>query len=120
MTGVRLEIADANDYVIQAKNYVAWSYGQCFLYDVIILDITDPSENGIETGLLTKEFLSHCRDLLNPNGVVIVQSGCPINNKIHYNKLSILMSSLFDDIAATTQFVECYGEHQSFIAGYVK
>lgn len=111
--GVTLEIADAEDYV-------TWAYENNFLYDVIILDITDPSEGGIESGLLTVDFLSYCHDLLKQDGVVIVQSGCPVNNKQHYCNIDRMMNDLFVDVRSSSQYVESYGEQQSFIAGYVK
>lgn len=111
--GVRLEIADAEEYVV-------WAYENCFLYDVIILDITDPSEGGIESGLLSEGFLSYCRDMLIPGGAVIVQSGCPVNNKQHYCNINRVMNDLFVDVRSSSQYVESYGEQQSFIAGYVK
>jgi len=60
-----LVVGDGAAYVMQTKN----------LFDVIIIDSTDPIGPG--EVLFSDEFYHHCRTRLRPGGIVSVQSGIP-------------------------------------------
>ncbi|MCZ4279191.1 polyamine aminopropyltransferase [Kiloniella laminariae] len=45
------------------------------LFDVIIIDSTDPDENS--EGLFTDDFYASCKDRLAPGGILVAQAGCP-------------------------------------------
>jgi len=46
-------------------------------FDVIIVDSTDPEEEGPSSVLYQKEFYGNCRRCLTPGGIVVTQHGHP-------------------------------------------
>ena len=60
-----LVVGDAYDYLMNCEE----------LFDVIIMDISDPIEAGPGIMLYTQEFYSHAKKLLTPNGVFVTQAG---------------------------------------------
>lgn len=74
-----------------ARQFLADSEEQ---YDVIIIDLTEPVEEGPAYLLYTREFYSIVKDKLTPNGVISVQSGCASYSELFnfcsvYNTLKI-------------------------------
>ena len=60
-----LVIADAHAYLLNSDE----------MFDVMIMDISDPIEAGPGITLYTKEFYEHALTRLNPNGVFVTQAG---------------------------------------------
>ncbi len=61
----RLVIGDALVYLQEAPT----------LFDVIIMDITDPADGGPSLALFTQDFYTMVLQRLTPNGILVVQSG---------------------------------------------
>jgi spermidine synthase len=60
-----LVIGDAYGYLLKTEE----------MFDVVIMDISDPIEAGPGVMLYTKEFYEHAVTRLNPNGVFVTQGG---------------------------------------------
>ncbi len=59
---------------LDAREYLANSQRK---FDVIIVDLTDPTEGGPSYYLYTQEFYQLAKQTLEPEGVLVVQAGCP-------------------------------------------
>ena len=79
-------------------------------YDVIILDLPEPVDEGPSYLLFTREFYLLCRDRLHPGGVVVTQAGCssPIN-PVTFHSVSMTMEQAFDRVTPFETFVPSFG-----------
>jgi len=62
-------------------------------YDLIIVDGSDPV--GPAEGLFSADFFSHCRDRLNPNGLLVAQGESPFCNGDVFLELNRCLKSVF-------------------------
>lgn len=80
---VEIQIRDGIEYIAQQKK----------IFDVIIIDSTDPMGPG--EGLFTKEFYTNVREALKLNGIMVAQSESPIANKREVQLMYPLLRKVF-------------------------
>jgi spermidine synthase len=91
---------DARDYLEKSKDR----------YDIIIIDMPDPIEEGPAYRLFTREFYRIVRDRLTENGLIAVQAGSAsptelLNLTAVYNTLR----SVFPTVIPYATFMPCFG-----------
>ena len=85
---VTLIIQDAVDYINNSKSK----------WDIIISDLTSPSEFGLADRLYSQEYLQKCCELLTPEGFFVIQSGSSqIFSLGGHAKLASRIRSVFKD-----------------------
>lgn len=110
---VNLYITDGIEFIRNIPTHMIDEGG----YGYIILDVTDQE---FDSYLYSESVLSEFHDNLVFEGKLIIQAGCPINNKEMHNILLERVAKNFGNVSMVSEFIECYGEHQSFIIGEVK
>lgn len=85
------------------------------LYDVIIMDSTDPLQEGPSYLLFTVEFFQMAKSKLSSNGVIVVQSNsaCIIETDC-FTALNRTMREVFPDVRAYSVFVPSFGLQWGF------
>lgn len=77
VTSITKEVAEVNVINIDADLFLSTAKGQ---WDVVIIDLPDP--NSVELAkLYSKEFYRKVKDILNPDGIAVVQSTSPYHAK---------------------------------------
>ena len=79
-------------------------------YDVMILDLVDPLEEGAAYTLYTREFYQIALGRLNPNGVLVTQSGpgSPLNHKECFTAIVHTLSGLADRVSPYSIYVPSF------------
>jgi len=86
--------------------------GKSSVYDLIIVDSTDPFGPG--EGLFTKEFYGNCYNALNDNGICVNQLGSPF-----YTADANAMTRAFSKLRATFPIATAYQAHvPTYPSGY--
>lgn len=78
-------------------------------YDLIFLDLTDPI--GPSLDLFKKDFYSQCKKTMNPIGLLNVQIGCPILNKLSFQ-------NILKDLRLVFKYVRVYGTYMATYGTY--
>ncbi|OGH99799.1 MAG: spermidine synthase [Candidatus Melainabacteria bacterium GWF2_32_7] len=78
---------------IQVRDGVAYIAEQKNVFDVILIDSTDPLGPG--EGLFTEEFYTNVKESLKPNGIMVAQSESPIADKREINLMYALLRKVF-------------------------
>lgn len=76
------------------------------LYDVVIVDSTDPLGPG--EVLFTEEFYKGCRKRLKPGGILVTQNGVPFLQEQELKNSHQRLSKIFDDVTFYTAAVPTY------------
>ena len=100
--------------IMNGIDYLEWLETTDIKFDLIVFDVTDQDGDSL---LYHEDILAICKDSLNYGGKLLLQSGCPINNHANYSSLVDEMTCLFGSPGVTLDYIECYGEYQSFIYG---
>ena len=79
-------------------------------YDVILLDLVDPLEEGTAYTLYTREFYETALGKLNPGGVLVTQSGpgSLLNHKECFTAIVHTLSGLFPRVAPYSVYVPAF------------
>ena len=107
----RLELVHAD-----AREYLANSEQQ---FDVIIIDLSEPVEEGPSYLLYTREFYSLVRDRLTPNGVIAIQSGsCSLGDLDVFVAINNTLQSVFPLVFPYQAFVPSFGGLWGFVLAW--
>lgn len=89
------------------------------LFDIAIIDVPDPLEAGPAYLLFTQEFYSLLRDRLNPEGIMVAQSG-PTGPAFYEQCFSAVVNtigSVFPKVVLSEAFVPSFGTTWGFVIG---
>jgi spermidine synthase len=94
-------------YHTDAREYLSKSKEK---YDVIIIDLPDPIEEGPAYRLFTKEFYRIVLDRLTENGLIAVQAGSgSLTEPLNLTAVNNTLKSVFPIVVAYVVSVPCYG-----------
>lgn len=86
-------------------------------YDLIILDLTDPVEEGnLSSKLFNESFFEKCKNSLTNEGILVIQSGCPYLYEKPFKSQQDSLKKLFKNTWTYGAYMHCYNTHQYFIA----
>ncbi len=103
---VRLIIDDARAYIEKTKNY----------FDVIILDLPEPAEDGPAFMLYTKEFYEKVRDALTKDGMMVTQAASTaINNIKVFVSIAKTVKQVFPYVKPYITFVPSFFAPWGFV-----
>jgi spermidine synthase len=84
-------------------------------YDVIICDLSEPVDDGPSYMLFTQEFYALCRERLNPDGVIVTQSGCPsFVYSLCFNSVTATLQSVFSGTFPYLAFIPSFASNWGF------
>jgi spermidine synthase len=98
----------------------AWLEKTTEKFDVIILDLADPLEEGPCVALYTEKFYRMCVEKLTDGGVLVTQSG-PAGALTHHYCFTAIhntLSRVFPTVRAHSVFVPSFFDHWGFNVGY--
>ncbi len=107
---VKLVISDGRKYLKEAKEK----------FDVIILDLTDPTEGGASVYLYTKEFYELVRSALNSDGIMVTQATSVYFTTKIFATIYNTINSVFPVTRAYTTYVPAFFSAWGFIVGSLK
>lgn len=85
-------------------------------FDLIVVDLTEPLEEGPACLLFTKEFYSLIRDRLTSQGVMTLQAGMTKVNELEFFcAINRTLREVFPVVAPYQAFVSCFGTPWGFI-----
>ena len=86
------------------------------LFDIIIMDIVDPTEAGPGVALYTKEFYEVMKSKLAPGGVFVTQSGPAgvLNHKECFTVINNTLETVFDHVLPYSAEVPSFGSLWGF------
>ena len=96
-----------------ARHFVDWTRQK---WDLIISDLTDPTEGGPAAELYSAEFFNACRMALRPKGCLVVQAGAlyPDTSGQHW-QVRTALESAFEHVTACWSFIPSFGQLWSFL-----
>ncbi len=95
-----LHHTDARDYLAKCKE----------AFDIIIIDLPDPIEEGPAYLLYTQEFYQLVRDRLTANGIISVQAGsASLNELLNFSAVYNTLKSVFPIVCPYQVDVPCFG-----------
>jgi spermidine synthase len=85
-------------------------------FDLIVVDLTEPLEEGPACLLFTKEFYSLIPDRLTSKGMMTMQAGMTKVNELHFfSAVHRTLQEVFPVVAPSQAFVSCFGTPWGFI-----
>ena len=91
---------DARDYLAKSRE----------LFDIIIIDLPDPIEEGPAYLLYTQEFYQMVRDRLTQNGMISVQAGsAALTELLNFSAVNNTLKSVFSIVCPYQADVPCFG-----------
>jgi spermidine synthase len=85
-------------------------------FDLIVIDLVEPLEEGPACLLFTREFYAVVRDRLTERGVMTVQAGMTKINELHfYGAVNRTLREVFPVVAPYQGFISCFGTPWGFI-----
>jgi spermidine synthase len=85
-------------------------------FDLIVVDLVEPLEEGPACLLFTREFYSLIRDRLTDHGVMTMQAGMTKINELHfYGAVNRTLREVFPVVAPYQGFISCFGTPWGFI-----
>jgi thermospermine synthase len=116
---LELIIGDAYAYLLNTKE----------VFDVIIMDISDPIEAGPGIMLYTKELYQHAATLLSPNGVFVTQAGTADGvppphadagekDTVCFGPIINTLSEVFRCVLPYTQIIPSFGSDWGFVMAF--
>ncbi len=92
---------------VDAREYLANSKEK---FDIIIIDLPDPIEEGPAYLLYTQEFYQLVRDRLTDNGIITVQAGSAAwTELLNFNAVNNTLKSVFPIVCPYQVDVPCFG-----------
>jgi spermidine synthase len=86
-------------------------------FDLIVVDLVEPLEEGPACLLFTKEFYTLVRDRLTDRGVMTMQAGMTkVNELDFYAAVNRTLAAVFPVVAPYQAFISCFGTPWGFIA----
>ena len=90
-------------------------------FDVIIIDLPDPIEEGPAYLLFTREFYRMVRDRLTENGLMAVQAGsASLTELLNFTAVNNTLKSVFPIVAPYASHVPCFGGPWGFCIASLK
>lgn len=85
-------------------------------FDLIVVDLVEPLEEGPACLLFTREFYTLVRDRLTDQGVMTMQAGMTkVNELAFFSAVSRTLRDVFPVVAPYQAFVSCFGTPWGFI-----
>jgi spermidine synthase len=85
-------------------------------FDLVVVDLTEPLEEGPACLLFTREFYSLVRDRLTPDGVVTLQAGMTKVGELDFFTVMVrTLREVFPVVAPYQTFVSCFGTPWGFL-----
>eukprot|EP00523_Entomoneis_sp_CCMP467_P016408 CAMPEP_0168783818 /NCGR_PEP_ID=MMETSP0725-20121227/9894_1 /TAXON_ID=265536 /ORGANISM="Amphiprora sp., Strain CCMP467" /LENGTH=366 /DNA_ID=CAMNT_0008833831 /DNA_START=33 /DNA_END=1134 /DNA_ORIENTATION=- len=115
-----LVIGDAHEYIHNTE----------FIFDVIIMDISDPVEAGPGIALYTREFYDFASSKINPGGVFVTQAGMAsavpatvsdldsVEDTMSFGPIVNTLGSVFDVSLGYTTNIPSFGSDWGFVMAY--
>lgn len=86
-------------------------------FDLVVVDLVEPLEEGPACRLFTREFYGLVRERLTPGGVMTMQAGMTKVNELEfYTSIHRTLGEVFPVVAGYQTFVSCFGTPWGFIA----
>jgi len=105
-------------YHVDARDYLAKSNDK---FDIIIIDLPDPIEEGPAYLLYTKEFYQTARDRLTNNGMMAVQAGsASLAELLNFTAVNNTLKSVFPIVAPYKADMPCFGGPWGFCLASLK
>jgi spermidine synthase len=105
-------------YHIDARDYLAKSNDE---FDIIIIDLPDPIEEGPAYLLYTKEFYQIVRDRLTDNGMIVVQAGsASLTELLNFTAVNNTLKSVFPIVSPYKADMPCFGGPWGFCLASLK
>jgi spermidine synthase len=102
---------DARDYLTKSRE----------LFDIIIIDLPDPVEEGPAYLLYTQEFYQLIRDRLTENGMISVQAGsAALTELLNFSAVNNTLRSVFSIVCPYQADVPCFGGPWGFCLASLK
>jgi spermidine synthase len=123
---LELIIGDAYEYLMNCND----------VFDVIIMDISDPIEAGPGIMLYTQEFYQHAKTLLSENGVFVTQAGTAdsvciqglataevgaaelSNDETCFAPITNTLNSVFDCVLPYSTYIPSFGSDWGFVMAF--
>ena len=88
-------------------------------YDVVVIDVPDPLEEGPAYLLYTREFYEILKERLRPQGVMVAQSGPtgPAFYEQCFSAVARTIGSVFPSVSVYDAFVPSFGSTWGFVLG---
>jgi len=103
---------------VDARNYLAKSRE---LFDIIIIDLPDPIEEGPAYLLYTQEFYQLVRERLTENGIISVQAGsASLTELLNFSAVNNTLKSVFSIVCPYQADVPCFGGPWGFCLASLK
>jgi spermidine synthase len=97
----------ASVYHVDARDYLEKSKEK---FDIIIIDLPDPIEEGPASLLFTQEFYRMVREKLTKDGLIAVQAGSASPTELlNFTAVNNTLKSVFPIVAQCTIYVPCFG-----------
>jgi len=103
---------------VDARDYLAKSEE---LFDIIIIDLPDPIEEGPAYLLYTQEFYQMVRDRLTENGMISVQAGsASLTELLNLSAVNNTLKSVFPIVCPYQTDIPCFGGPWGFCLASLK
>ncbi len=105
-------------YHVDARDYLVKSNDK---FDIIIIDLPDPVEEGPAYLLYTKEFYQIVRDRLTDNGLITVQAGsASLSELFNLTAVNYTLKSVFPIVSPYKTDMPCFGGPWGFCLASLK
>ncbi len=102
----------ASIHYVDARGYLENSKDK---YDVIIIDLPDPIEEGPAALLFTQEFYRIVKDKLTDEGLISVQAGsASLTDLLNFTAVNNTLKSIFPIVAPYISHIPCFGQPWGF------
>jgi thermospermine synthase len=116
---LELIVGDAYAFLLDCKE----------IFDVIVMDISDPIEAGPGIMLYTKELYQHAAGLLSPQGVFVTQAGIgdaippkhssePEKDSVCFGPIANTLAEVFPCVMPYTQAIPSFGSDWGFVMAF--
>jgi spermidine synthase len=105
-------------YHVDARKYLEDSIDK---FNVIIIDLPDPIEEGPAAMLFTQEFFHTIRNRLTNDGLIAVQAGSANPTELlNFSAVNNTLKSIFPIVAQCTIYMPCFGGPWGFCIASLK
>ncbi len=103
---------------VDARKYLENSKDR---FDVVIIDLPDPIEEGPAAMLFTQEFYKTVREKLTDDGLISVQAGSANPTELlNFSAVNNTLQSVFPIVVQCTAYVPCFGGPWGFCVASLK
>lgn len=105
-------------YHVDARDYLAKSNDK---FDIVVIDLPDPIEEGPAYLLYTREFYQIVRDRLTDNGLIVVQAGsASLTELLNFTAVNNTLKSVFPIVSQYKADMPCFGGPWGFCLASLK